>query len=155
MRTILEPGTSSGKVDLIPWVFKPEQIEGSWPDMEELVQRSVDESKGTVTTEMLKAMLVAGEATAFATARNGRLVAILIVRVIEYATYKAARVIACAGKDLRGASKFADAFEAWALTNGAVEIEAWCRPVMVKLMRRFGYEEKFSIVARDLRRRLQ
>jgi hypothetical protein len=155
MKTLQEPYNSRDRSALIPWIFKPEQIEGSWADMEELVQRSVDESKGTVTTEMLRQMLVAGEATAFATARNGRLVAILIVRVIEYATYKAARVIACAGKDLRGASKFADAFEAWALTNGAVEIEAWCRPVMVKLMKRFGYDAKFTVVTKDLRRHLQ
>jgi hypothetical protein len=155
MLTIHQPGTSSGRGELTPWVFTQEQIAPSWEELEVFIARSVEKSKGTITVAAIQESLLAGHATAFATARNGKFEAVLVVRIVDYLHYRAARIIACAGKNLREAKPFAESFEAWALTQGAVEIEAFCRPAVSRLLRYFGYEIKFNLVSKDLRRKLQ
>ena len=155
MLTTAAPGTNSSKTSLKPYVYLAEQIPLAWEALEPFMQRAVAAGRGEITVEVIYQMLVNQEALAFVTLEGDKVEAMLVVRLIDYSTYRAARIIACSGRRLAEAMQFIDALEAWALTQGAVEIEAWCRPAMTRLVRRFGWQPKLAIVSRDLRRKLQ
>lgn len=154
-RTTPACGISSAKSPLFPHVFEPSQIEAIWPELEPFILASVEKSFGMQTVNQVHDLLLKGHAHAFCTMRDNRLVMVLVVRLIEYATFGAARIIACAGKELKEATQFISALEAWALTQGAVELEGWCRPAVARLVRRLGWRTKVEMVTLDLRRKLQ
>src|SRR3990167_6585269 len=112
-------------------------------------------SNGMITTELLHRWLLEGDAVAFAILKDDRMLSVLIVMPVAYATYKVARVVAFAGKNFIGAMQFVDALEAWALMQGCVELEGWCREEVVKLVSRYDWKPKLTIVSRDLPRKLQ
>ena len=140
---------------LKPYVYTAEIIPAVWDEMEAMLERAFKYNYGMLSKAAIFNWLVDGSATAFATTRDNRLIMVLVVMKVDYAHYSAARIIACAGRELQGAMQFIDALEAWALTQGCVEIEAWCRPAMVRLTRRLGWLPKLTMVSRDLRRKLQ
>lgn len=121
-----------------------------------LIERSIAYSKGTVTMQQIIAFLNAGEAHMFGTVKDGKILSVFIGRIVVYPSdYSVFRIIACAGRDLKAALVNLEALEAWVICQGAVEIEAFCRPSMYRLLRRLGWNEKMMIVSRDLRRKLQ
>lgn len=141
--------------ELQPYVYHPSLIPAVWDELEAMLHRSFEHAKGTIDPKQVYKWLCDEDAVAFATTREGRLEMAMVVMKVDYAQYSVVRIIACAGKNLKGAMNFVYALEAWALTQGCVELEAWCRPAMVRLTRRLGWEPKFMIVSRDLRRKLQ
>ena len=147
------PGTGSGNLE--PYVYRPELIPLVWDEMEAVLMPCFEATNGMLNSKQVYEWLMQEHAVAFATVRNGRLAAVLVVLKVNYASYSVARIIACAGKDLKGAMQFIDALEAWALTQGCVEIEGWCLKSAARLVRRYGWKDKLTIVTRDLRRRLQ
>ena len=146
-------GISSAEAE--PFVYGRENIPHIWPELEALLLPCFEETKGMLDSASVYEWLTCGWATAFAVVENGRLITALIVMPVDYSTYRCARVVACGGTDLRGATRFIDALEAWALTQGCVELEAWCRPVVARLIHGFGWNQKLIILNRDLRRKLQ
>lgn len=142
---------------LIPNVMHIGQVPGLWESIEELVQRSVDNTPaGMLTVEVVKRMLFEGDATALYTSRDGEVELLLVVMVVNYSSYKAARVIACAGRDMAEASLFMDVLSCWALTMGCLEVEAWCQnPATVRFVHRAGFKTKTTVVSLDLRGKLQ
>lgn len=154
MLTTPAPGTSSDR-GLQSYIFSPGEIPAAMDDLRPFLELSAKESKGMISASGLERMLLESEAVAFATIREHEIEAVLVLTIVEYDTYKAARVIACAGKSLIEASKFLDALGSWALTMGAIELEAWCRPAVENLLLKLRWEHKVSIVTYDLRRKLQ
>lgn len=151
--TTAVPGTSWAKLE--PAIYSAESIPHIWEWLSPFIQSSLRYAQGTMTLEEFRLLLERGEATCFATVREGQPVLVLVIIPVSYATYKVARVIALAGREVKAAMQFFDALEAWALTQGCVEIEGWCRPAMVKFTRALGFKQKFAIISRDLRGRLQ
>lgn len=146
-------GTSWGKLE--PAIYSRELIPVMWERLEPFIKRSLEHAQGTMTLQEMRFLLESGQATCFATLRNGELELVLVALKVNYATYSVCRVIVLAGTGLKEAAQFLDALEAWALTQGCIEIEGWCRPAMVKLTARLGWRTKFVIVSRDLRGKLQ
>lgn len=99
--------------------------------------------------------MFSGYYSTFVTLRNGKIELVLVVTLCEYATYNAVRIVAMAGKGLKDAAQFLPELEAWALTQGAVQLEGWCRPSVSRLLRSVGFETPFAMCIRDLRRKLQ
>lgn len=147
-------GTNSDE-PLRPVLIGPQEVRVYWESIEPFIARSVKRAYGTLTVDYIQDMLFRGYAVAFLTMRGEEIIAVLICDRVFYATYTSIRVIACAGQELKEAVQFMDILDAWAISQGAVEIEAWCRPAMVRLSKRLGWTPKFTIVTRDLRRRLQ
>jgi hypothetical protein len=145
----------SPRKGLYPFVLLKEEIATHWPFLEPMIARSVAKSKGTVTTEVIYKALCQGEIVCFGTAIDGEPEAIIVVQATRYETYTAGRILACAGKNLKDAMQFWHIVEGWAHDMEAVEMEAWCRPAVERLLRRYGWRHKFSIVSLDLRRKLQ
>ena len=135
--------------------FTQSEIEKYWEELEPFVQKSIDVSDGDITLDAVKYLLATGSATAFATILNGKFQAVLVVDIVLYSTYRSARILCCAGRKLKEAMKFIGALEVWALSHEAVQIEGWCRPGVVRLVRRLGFIPRRTSVVYDLRRKLQ
>lgn len=120
-----------------------------------MIERGLRHARGTMLLDEFRVMLLNGSATCFATIKYARIELMLVVLPVDYATYRVARILACSGRGLKEAAQFLDALEAWALTQGCVEIEGWCRPAMVRMAQRLGWQPKFTIISRNLRGKLQ
>lgn len=151
--TTLVPGINWAKLE--PIRYTPEMIPHVWGALAPMLERSLRHARGTMVLDEFREMLLDGSATCFATVKEARIELMLVILPVDYATYRVARILACSGKGLKEASQFLDALEAWALTQGCVEIEGWCRPAMVRLTQRLGWQPKFTIVSRNLRGKLQ
>lgn len=141
--------------NLIPQVYDSKTFQDVWEEIRPLLAVSAEVSKGMISLQSIEYVLKTEAAVAFTTVRNSAVELVIVCQLVDYDSYRAARIIACAGKNLAGASKFLDVVEEWAVASGAVEIEGWCRPLMARLTRRLGWQTKFICVSRDLRRKLQ
>lgn len=158
MRTTTALGISSASSGLSPRAYSPGDAMANWDLLEPYVEKSLRWARGTITTPQLKQMVADGVATAFAMIEeDGTPAMALIATIVQYQTYRAARVLACAGNKLEIAAQYAEVLEMWAYSLGASELEAWCRPAMVRLLARepFNFEFRFTIVSRSLRRYMQ
>lgn len=151
------PGTSSVKSELRGCLHAADHIPLVWDQLEPLIERSIRAGRGEITTEVIYAMLVNGHAVAFTAHRDEKVEIVLVVRPVPYSSYTVVRIIACAGRGLKDALPLMDGVEAWALSQGAVELEAWCRPAMTRLLKspKMGWSGKFEVLSKDLRRKLQ
>lgn len=155
MRTTAAHGINSDKTELQLAFYHDEEILDVWEELRPLLERSAEVSYGMLTVEATQELILKHGAVVFATVRDNQFEAAIVVQKISYSTYAVARIIACAGRNLEEFMQEIDALEAWALANDCVEIEAWCRASMMRLVRRFSFHPKVMIVTRDLRRKLQ
>lgn len=141
----------------VSWVLHCEDVPHLWPFLEPLVDRSVASGSGELTTRRIHSLLLGGEATAFLITQDKKICFLLIAQIIPYAQHRAARVIACAGEDLRGADKSLSTLTSWAVLNEATEIEAWCPPHMSKLLKSLEtpWTSKYEVLSLDLRSKMQ
>jgi len=139
--------------DKVSWVLHCEDVPHLWMLLEPLVHRSVASGTGEITTKRIHDMLLDGTATAFVISEGKRISFMLIAQIIPYAQHRAARVIACAGEDLRGADRSLSTLTSWAKLNQATEIEAWCPPHMSKLLKSLEtkWVSKYEVLSVDLR----
>jgi hypothetical protein len=154
MFTIAERGTSSDR-GFEAWSFQPDQIPAAWEELEPFVLDALHYAKGELSVEDVKKFLLQGYFAAFALAKEGRIQLVMITELCNWPQYSSVRVLAMAGNNFDAAKQFLSAFEAWVLSKGAVEIEAWCRPEMSRLLRRLGFLKAYEIVRLDLRSKLQ
>lgn len=152
--TTQAPGTSSDK--LTTHIFTREDLHLVWGELQSFLEASIAPSLGTLTLEYLQELLIRGQAVAMCLFRNDRLTHMIVARFINFPGYRAAEILAHAGNDFEAARRNEDVLEGWAREGDAVEIQAWVsNPAVVRLVRRAGYQPKFTMVAKDLRRKLQ
>ena len=150
------PGINSAKPLVHSQLVTKESLDALWPELVPLMEKAMEVWPGQLSLEGLYKGILSGHLSAFCTYRGENLRLITILCLVHYAGYSAARVILCAGEGLHeAAAANIDALDAWALTQGAVEIEAWVRPVMQRYLQDYGYEYKAAIVSRNLRGKLQ
>lgn len=138
-----------------PVIYPKEVIPGVLDEFYPLLELSAKESFGMLTADHLAQMLRQGDATAFAMRKGEKVVLLVVADFVYYSTFKSMRVLALAGSHLEEAAKFLPALEAWAITQGAVEIEGWCRPGMERFHQRFGLKKRVTLMVKDLRGKLQ
>ncbi len=132
-----------------------EEVPGYWEQLEPIVEKGIAASRGMLSVAFIKEALETGYALAFIVTKEEEILSLFVVDKVNYATYTAIRVIFCAGKSMKDAYKFVGPIEAWAVLQGAVEIEGWCAPGMTRLAQRYGWVPTLTRVTRDLRRKLQ
>lgn len=63
---------------------------------------------------------------------------VMLTELVDFPQKRVARIIALAGETARYASTF-EAIQRWAAANGASELEAYCRPSVARLAKRYGF----------------
>jgi len=152
----LEPQIGLRKLPgLNAFILHKEEVEVLWEMLEPYIARSVRHSFGTVSVQGIRMLLMTGQATAIVMLENDHLIAVFAVMVIPYAYYKSVRVIAAAGRKMSEAMARIDVLITWALKQEATEIEGWCRPSVERMLKRYGFKHRLSIVTLDIRRSMQ
>lgn len=152
----LEPLIGLRKLQgLNAFVLHSEEVEVLWPLLETFYARSIRMSKGTMSLASLQQQLFSKQAVAIVMLDNDTIVAAFAGRVVEYDSYRAFRITAAAGFQMKEALARIDVLITWALKQGVTELEGWCRPAMVRLLRPAGFKPKFTIVTLDIRRKMQ
>jgi hypothetical protein len=85
---------------------------------------------------------------------GGRVASVMVTELLQYPRKKVCVILAIAGETKRFANTF-EVIKQWAAMNGAVELEAYCRPAITRLARRYGFFKKRDQISLDLRRYLQ
>jgi len=154
MFTIAEPGTSSADGYEF-WIFLPEQIPSAWDELQPFVETALRHAHGEMLSADIKNLLLQGAFAAFAVVRYGKIQLVFICELCGWQQYSSVRILLLAGKELAQAIRFFPVFQSWVLSKGAVEIEAWTRPSMSRMLRSLGFNKSYDVVRFDLRSKLQ
>lgn len=147
------PIKSDHELDL--YVFTSEEAQKYWDEIEPFIMRSVAVSFGTLSLTDVYSGLCNSNYVAIATLRDNLFTAVMVVRRIDYSTYSSLRIVAISGRNLRAAFDWLPDIEQFGGRLGAIEFEAWCRPSMVRLLRRWGWTPKLTQMVKPFRRILQ
>lgn len=146
----------ANRLGLYPFVLLKEDIPTNWDLLEPFIERSVEHSHGMLTLECIHQRLLDGLAVCIGTISDQQVQAVIVCQPVYYSSYTAGRIIAAAGRNLGPSMAFFHVVEEWAFGLGAVEIEAWCRPAVVRLLRTYGWRRKgLEMLSIDMRRKLQ
>jgi hypothetical protein len=148
-------GTNSDKDKVEMRCFAQDTIGLVWDELVPMLQRSVDASHGMMSVEVLRDWLREGVAAAFVTLRDGVPESVVVLNVVVYAHYRAARIIACGGERLDHAMRNFDMVKSWALLNNCQEIEGWVNPPLTRLTKKWGFRLRKHIISYNLREKLQ
>ena len=82
---------------------------------------------------------------------NKEIVSVLTTEIIEYPQKTMCRIVTLGGKDLDiWVEEWLDTIEAWALEKGCVAMETVCRKGFIKKLERFGYENAYTVLVKEL-----
>ena len=82
---------------------------------------------------------------------NKEIVSVLTTEIIEYPQKTMCRIVTLGGKDLDiWVEEWLDTIEAWALERGCVAMETVCRKGFIKKLERFGYENAYTVLVKEL-----
>jgi len=82
---------------------------------------------------------------------NKEIISVLTTEIIEYPQKTMCRIVTLGGKDLDiWVEEFLDTIEAWALEKGCVAMETVCRKGFIKKLERFGYENAYTVLVKEL-----
>lgn len=123
-------------------------------DVRDLLEKAIEYIEHEMT---LMDMLVAIQREVFQLwlgYQEEQVVSVMVTELVQYPKKKVCRIVALAGSTRQFASTF-EVIKSWAAANGAVELEAFCRPAITRLARCYGFFKKRDQIALDLRRYLQ
>ena len=82
---------------------------------------------------------------------NKEIISVLTTEIIEYPRKTMCRIVTLGGQDLDlWAEQLLETLEEWALENGCVAMETVCRKGFIKKLERFGYENAYTVLVKEL-----
>jgi len=79
------------------------------------------------------------------------IISVLTTEIIDYPRKTVCRIVTLGGKDLDiWVEDWLETIEAWALENDCVAIETVCRKGFIKKLERFGYENAYTVLVKEL-----
>ena len=123
-----------------------------WDGVASLVRSGLDWSKGDLTALDILRMVGDGRMQLWIFSKE-EIEAVMVTELLEYPQRKVCSIVCFAGRGMRGVFEEAREYVVnWALANGCEGIEARCRPSMVRMLARLGFNEKYTIVKLALAR---
>jgi hypothetical protein len=82
---------------------------------------------------------------------NREIISVLTTEIIEYPRKTTCRIVTLGGQDLDlWVEQLLETLEEWALENGCVAMETVCRKGFIKKLERFGYENAYTVLVKEL-----
>jgi len=79
------------------------------------------------------------------------IISVLTTEIIDYPRKTVCRIVTLGGKDLDiWVEDWLETIEAWALENDCVAMETVCRKGFIKKLERFGYENAYTVLVKEL-----
>ena len=79
------------------------------------------------------------------------IISVLTTEIIEYPRKTTCRIVTLGGQDLDlWVEELLETLEEWALENNCVAMETVCRKGFIKKLERFGYENAYTVLVKEL-----
>ena len=79
------------------------------------------------------------------------IISVLTTEIIEYPRKTVCRIVTLGGQELDlWVEELLNTLEEWALENGCVAMETVCRKGFIKKLERFGYENAYTVLVKEL-----
>lgn len=129
-----------------------EMLDEYWPQVEVLLQPVVEEAMhGEMTLADIYEGIIAGRLIALIvkddTPEVPDVALVLILELVVYPGFTALNVTALGGRELDLLrSRFWDHLCSWAYMNGVRTIQAMVSPAMARVLKRFGFEQVYTVM---------
>ncbi len=133
---------------------QPEQLPAVWREVKPLIERAMDTARGEANSEHFRRSIERGTMDLFIATDSSRIVAAMVTQFDRHAIYTAFRICILAGTELdvleASIREYWPALLEWAYVRGATKAEALCHPGMARLLRQYGFRDRYSLVAMDI-----
>lgn len=124
----------------------PRFLDVVWPEVSPVLEAAVAENHGEETLDQLRARIAFGGAALLVGDFNGSR-SVAVIEFTQHANFRVAMVNYLAGETSDGAW---EEFKSWARGAGASKMECRCRPVLLRLFSRYGFDEVYRVARCEL-----
>tara|TARA_R110000796_G_scaffold80454_1_gene178149 strand:+ start:1134 stop:1562 length:429 start_codon:yes stop_codon:yes gene_type:complete len=130
----------------------PKYLPKVWEDCEPYIEMGNNKSRDEMSTFDIYHKIEDGSMQLWVLSDdNTEIVSVLTTEIVEYPRKTTCRIVTLGGKDLDlWVADWLETLEAWALEKGCVAMETCCRKGFIKKLERFGYENTYTVLGKEL-----
>ena len=129
-----------------------ERIDEVWLECEPYIEMGNDKSRDEMSVMDIYARLSEARMQLWLIFDDDKeIISVLTTEIIEYPRKTTCRIVTLGGQDLDlWVEQLLETLEEWALENGCVAMETVCRKGFIKKLERFGYENAYTVLVKEL-----
>ena len=129
-----------------------DRINEVWEDCEPYIEMGNGKSRDEMSVEDIYKRLSEARMQLWLVFDEDReIISVLTTEIIDYPRKTVCRIVTLGGKDLDiWVQDWLETIEAWALENDCVAMETVCRKGFIKKLERFGYENAYTVLVKEL-----
>ena len=129
-----------------------DRINEVWEDCEPYIEMGNGKSGDEMSVEDIYKRLSEARMQLWLVFDDDReIISVLTTEIIEYPRKTMCRIVTLGGQDLDlWVEQLLETLEEWALENGCVAMETVCRKGFIKKLERFGYENAYTVLVKEL-----
>ncbi len=129
-----------------------DRINEVWEDCEPYKEMGNGKSRDEMSVEDIYKRLSEARMQLWLVFNEDReIISVLTTEIIDYPRKTVCRIVTLGGKDLDiWVQDWLETIEAWALENDCVAMETVCRKGFIKKLERFGYENAYTVLVKEL-----
>lgn len=133
----------------------PETMVLSWGVIAPMLEKAIEHNHQELTLVDVANMIVEEKSQLWVIIHNRQPKAACVTEIIQYPRKKVCRIVLLGGTSFEEWKDILIDLENWALMNGCIELDAYCRPGMARKAKVMGFEEGAIVMTKNLRGRLQ
>ena len=129
-----------------------ERINEVWEDCEPYIAMGNGKSRDEMSVEDIYKRLSEARMQLWLVFNEDKdIISVLTTEIIDYPRKTVCRIVTLGGKDLDiWVEDWLETIEAWALENDCVAMETVCRKGFIKKLEKFGYENAYTVLVKEL-----
>ena len=129
-----------------------ERLNEVWEDCEPYIAMGNGKSRDEMSVEDIYKRLSEARMQLWLVFNEDKdIISVLTTEIIDYPRKTVCRIVTLGGKDLDiWVQDWLETIEAWALENDCVAMETVCRKGFIKKLERFGYENAYTVLVKEL-----
>ena len=129
-----------------------ERLNEVWEDCEPYIAMGNGKSRDEMSVEDIYKRLSEARMQIWLVFNEDKdIISVLTTEIIDYPRKTVCRIVTLGGKDLDiWVEDWLETIEAWALENDCVAMETVCRKGFIKKLEKFGYENAYTVLVKEL-----
>lgn len=133
----------------------PETMVLSWGVIAPMLEKAIEHNHQEMTLVDVADAIVSEKSQLWVAVQNDIPRGAFVTEIVNYPRKKVCRIVLLGGVSFEEWKHLLVDLENWALMNGCIDLDAYCRPGMAKKTKALGFEESAVVVTKSLRGRLQ
>ena len=132
--------------------IQSERLNEVWEDCEPYIAMGNGKSRDEMSVEDIYKRLSEARMQLWLVFNEDKdIISVLTTEIIDYPRKTVCRIVTLGGKDLDiWVEDWLETIEAWALENDCVAMETVCRKGFIKKLEKFGYENAYTVLVKEL-----